>query len=263
MASSGTAIDSPGVCWVRRVIEGSVWFLDSERETQIRDWIKRHVPCLLDNDEHIMKRSRGTRVAAADGLVLKESTARASRSSIRFGLRRSAAERAARLSVRLAMAGIPTARPVAYCIERRLGFRRRDFLISEEITGRCRLTEWLRNHTLDDHARKDVVSRWGELMGAFHSAGFSNRDMKDANVLVTGSTGSLQFFVVDLDGVRRVRLFTRRRVLRDIWSIVRSLRKNNWPDELCRAWLLEAYNSSVPDRLRIDVLPAEFPGWPV
>ncbi len=230
------------------------WHVAGEQAGRLEKWLSAHFPGILTESENVLKKDKGSRVASAAGLVLKESTARKGRSMLRFGLRRSGARRAFTIGNELNAHGVPTPRPVAWATVRRFGLRERDYLVTEKVENACLLTEKLKTAGGDKTEREWIVRMLGRLLALFHCSGFSNRDMKDTNILVT-ENGGLKLWVVDLDGVRQKGMVTRTRAFRDFWPIVRSLAMYGWGDDCDKAAMLAAYNGAVPERLQLNRLP--------
>jgi len=231
------------------------WHVCCGYEDKLREWLSVYFPGVLAERNCQLKNEPGSRVAVARGLVIKESTVRKGRMPLRFGIRASGSRRAFCLGHRLVQRGIPTPRPVAWATVRYLGLRVRDFLVTEEIEGGRPLTDDLISGAENSAVRQQTLALLGRLLASFHHNGFSNRDMKHSNILVTGAR-DMRLWVVDLDGVRRRPVMTRRRVLRDFYRVLHSLGLYGWTTEADRRCLLTAYNADVPERLRIDELPA-------
>jgi len=102
------------------------------------------------------------------------------------------------------------------------------------------------------------MEAYGKLMADFHCHGYSNRDLKHENVMCSKETPWL-LQVVDLDGVHKKTLITRRRAGKDLFRIGDSLASLGWnhADEI--AAFFKAYNAKVPPRLRFRSFP--FNAW--
>ncbi|MFC1497591.1 lipopolysaccharide kinase InaA family protein [Verrucomicrobiota bacterium] len=233
---------------------GIKWHVSDNHFEFTAKWLSAHFPIILKDNKCLLKEDKGSRVAVADGLVIKESTARKGRSVFRFGLRRSGAYRAFRMGNELADFGLNTPRPVAWATIRCLGLRIKEYLITEEIADSHLLTETLKSKN-EEKEHAEIISKWGRLLAAFHVNGFSNRDMKDTNILVTRNEG-LKLWAVDLDGVRRRKKLKKRRIERDFWPIVRSLRMYGWIDDSDMSALLAGYNELASENLRLSSLPS-------
>jgi tRNA A-37 threonylcarbamoyl transferase component Bud32 len=234
-------------------IGGLAWNADARDAPRASAWLSVHFPAVLSDPSSLLKRDRGRLVAAADGLVLKQTTPRSAAAAPRFGLRPSGSRRAYESGRRLAAAGVRVPLPVAWATLRRAGLRARDLLLSEEIRGCRRLTAILQTAAADSRLRTAIVPALGELLASFHRNGFSNRDLKDGNVLVSGGDPP-ELWAVDLDGLCPAR----RRMgglRRDFRAILRSLGLYGWASAGDRALLLEAYNAHVPAALRLYALP--------
>jgi len=235
-------------------VSGVNWRLGSDDAVRVRAWLSAHFPAALEKPENLLKDDRGSRVATVDGLVLKESTARKGRSVVRFGLRRSGSRRAFRLGRRLAECGVSTPLPLAWATVRRFGLRLKDYLVTEHVESHVSLKDKLDKCRENADERRRLMELLGRLLASFHVNGFSNRDMKDTNILVVESANP-RLWAVDLDGVRRLRWITRRRAMRDFWPIVRSLKAHGYGDIGDQAGLLGGYGAVVPSRLRLDNFP--------
>ena len=202
----------------------------------------------------VMKEDQGSRVVAVSDWVIKENGPRKGRGMLRFGLRRSGARRAFVLAHMLLEHGIPTPEPMAWATCRRLRLRIRDCLITRRISDVEDLKSRCMRVTASKADRAHTLESLGRLMASFHANGFSNRDMKDANILCSLS-GPLKMWVVDLDGVRRWRSVSRNRARRDVWPIARSLGRVGWVTASDIKAFLAGYNATVPERLKLDRLP--------
>ena len=100
------------------------------------------------------------------------------------------------------------------------------------------------------------MEAYGNLMAAFHSHGYSNRDLKHENVMCSTEKPWL-LWVVDLDGVRKHLFVTRRRAGKDLMRVGKSLASLGWTNEAEINAFFEAYNSQVPARLRRHSFPEE------
>jgi tRNA A-37 threonylcarbamoyl transferase component Bud32 len=238
-------------------LAGATWRLRRDDLARTTAWLQAHFPEILERNENLLKDDTGSRVAAAEGLVVKESTARRGRSALRFGLRRSGARHAFRLGGELNALGISTPRPVAWATVRRLGLRVKDYFVAERVESCSPLKDTLDACRENAAARSQMLDLLGRLLASFHVNGVSNRDMKDTNILVNESGGT-RLWVVDLDGARKKRFVTRRRAMRDFWPIIRSLKTHGLGGEADRADLLRGYNAVVPERLRFKGFPASY-----
>ena len=232
------------------------WHASAASFPRAEAWLQRHFLSIFDRVDSLLKKDTGSRVAAADGFVIKESTARRGRSGVRFGMRRSGSLRAFRLGVELTRLGVRTPRPVAWATVRRLGIRMRDFLITEHVCAASSLSARFEECRRHAENRKRLMEALGHLLASFHVQGYSNRDLKDTNVLAGGDDGR-ELWAVDLDGVRRIRI-TRRRAIKDLWPIVRSLKMHGMGDANDKQNILNGYNSLSTLGLRMEELPGNY-----
>jgi hypothetical protein len=131
----------------------------------------------------------------------------------------------------LAEAGIATARPVAAVEERRFGCLERSFFFSEEIanaaTAGAYWNEKLR-HRQDGATRarrRLFLSELAALFKALHGQRIYHNDLKEANIMAvsSGSEDSVTFSLLDLEGVRRCSCLSRRRIVKNLVQIYRTL----------------------------------------
>ena len=107
---------------------------------------------------------------------------------------------------------------------------------------------WLARNVQDSAMKLKVMKAYGNLMAAFHSHNYSNRDLKHENVMCSKIDPAL-LQVVDLDGVRKHLFVSRRRAGRDLMRIGKSLASLGWTNEKEIAAFFEAYNRHVPPSL--------------
>lgn len=202
----------------------------------------------------ILKEYEGCRVSAVGGLVLKEYWPKPGWKGLRFAAAPSRARRSFVLSRKLLALGIPTAEPVAWAVRRRLLFNRAACNATREISGAERLTDWLTKHLSNPAAGTEVMKSYGRLMAMFHANAYSNRDFKHENVLCSSKSPS-ELRVVDLDGVARKLLVTRRRARKDLMRVGSSLAELGWNREPYVRAFFDGYNAAVPPRLEMRGFP--------
>ena len=225
-----------------------VWHVCAAAAVRLPEWLTRQER--EPTAARILKEAPGRRVLAAEGWVLKWSAPRQPSARWRFGLQPSAARRAFRLALELLRAGVPTAQPVAWATRRSGGLRREDFLITEELAGTEMLSARLHRYMASPAERVETLTALGHLAGALHRAGFTNRDLKDANLLCSRGE-PLRIWVTDLDGVRRWARVPARRAAADLGPLCHSLRCHGWlRDAGDAAALLAAYNARTQPRLQ-------------
>jgi len=143
----------------------------------------------------VLKPSRSSAVSAQDGFVLKRYNFRKWRNLFKDLFRGSKARRCFFRAMHLELAGIPTARPLAFAEQKCCGIPTRSYLLMEEIPQATSLFEWQGD-------RRRMIQSLARLVARLHDAGFIHRDLKEGNILFDGH-GEPHF--VDLDGVRYVR----------------------------------------------------------
>ena len=238
----------------RRQRHGKLWHVLPGEETRFAGWLDSRERAEAAPVARVLKAYAGCRVTAQAGMILKEYRPRDGRRGWRFGLRPSRTRRTFLMGRRLAACGIPTPTPIAWAVERRFGLRRADNGITAELEKTEPLTAWLQRQVSDPAMRALVMRAYGQLTAAFHRNGFFNRDLKHENVLCA-ITDPGQLWVVDLDGVRWRGWITRRRAARDLRRVGLSLAAEGWHSKSDVAAFFNAYNASVPARLRRDQFP--------
>ncbi len=239
--------------WKRCHVNGIVWRLSPF----VSDTMLDRLAVLRDERGDIagvelLKRDLCHVVKACDGLVLKKVTPRPGcLHGLRFALRPARFARACRYSLELRAAGVPVAEPLAYGQTVRFGLKTAELMVTRRIEEVGTLTHIL---TGDSSRREKLLEPYGTLLGMFHRNGFSNRDLKDGNVLCSRS-GDASLWVADMDGVRRCLRLSRFRSARDWWPIIRSLAVNDCADDESLARVLRGYNAAVPARLKWRNMP--------
>jgi hypothetical protein len=134
----------------------------------------------------------------------------------------------------LAEAGIPTVTPVASVEDRIYGMLRKSFFVSEEIAGAKTADRyWLeklqdRKDRETFRLRRAYLARLAGLFHALHARRIYHDDLKDANIMaVAGGNGrSVDFFLLDLEGVRRCSRLSYRRRVKNLVQLYRTLGKH-------------------------------------
>ncbi|MBL9076862.1 MAG: hypothetical protein JNL08_05130 [Planctomycetes bacterium] len=129
-----------------------------------------------------LRRGRRGAVWLGTGYAIKERDAGAARSLWRA-------------AYWLAYAGVPTAPPVALCLDRGRGF------VFSQNLAQPSLAHELAAGALDAGAVADAARSLGTAVGRLHAHGLRNRDLKFDNLV--RHPGRAQVCLVDLDGVRR------------------------------------------------------------
>jgi serine/threonine protein kinase len=83
----------------------------------------------------------------------------------------------------------------------------------KELTGAVDLGQW-------DGDRLQMIGRFGRMIGSLHRQGFTHRDLKPTNLLLTPDGSP---YLIDLDGLRRPGLVSRRRAVADLVKLGRRM----------------------------------------
>ncbi len=244
------------------------WDIYPEDSTEVEDWLDRFWPAVLADPQCLVKEDRTARVFICGGMVLKEYRRAQGITGWIAGCLRSRARRAFRAGRALRDAGIPVPDMLASATTRSAGSIHLEYLLTREVPDGKRLADLLQNPELTETTLNPIIDQLGELLGDLHRAGFSNRDLKGGNVLVTHADGVPDLCIVDLDGIRRMLAAGRRRIIRDFWPVLFSLALNRWDTEATRTRLLTAYHSRFPIDIDARLLPEvirsaipAMPGW--
>ncbi len=233
--------------WQSWLSNGVRWQLAPGAAAQLRGRLAVWHPLTGDAvNARVLKCDQRRLVSTLDGIVVKRMTPRSGPwHRGRFALRPSRARRACMHALDLRAAGLPVAEPLAYGATFRCGLRVAEMLVTRLIPDVAPLTVRLRN---GGPSRDEALTAYGALLGRFHCQGFSNRDLKDDNVLCSLSD-PVRLWVADMDGVRRIRRLTPFRCQRDGRVLMRSLMLCGCGNAACAGCVLAGYNSVVPERL--------------
>jgi tRNA A-37 threonylcarbamoyl transferase component Bud32 len=201
-----------GIAWTIRATDG---------DAELRAVLENPDSFLTDATLHF-KSSRNVTVAripraGKTGWVLRRLNYGKLSHRLRDSLRPTRAHRAFKSGLRLEEAGVPTARVLAAGEVRRLRWPLRSYLLTEEIPGAVTLTGLL----AQKHSQTRLaVRRLAEVLARLHDGGFSHRDLKAANMLFDDQ---LHAHLIDLDGLRRIRLAARSRAAGDLARLARDI----------------------------------------
>jgi tRNA A-37 threonylcarbamoyl transferase component Bud32 len=134
----------------------------------------------------------------------------------------------------LAESGIRTARPLAAVDSRSWGLLNKSFFLSEEIENGKTADRYWREDLLTikgkegSRRRREFLRELGELFASLHRQDVYHNDLKDANILVRrdASGSGEQFYLLDLEGIRRYRKLNRRRRIKNLVQLNRTLGKD-------------------------------------
>jgi hypothetical protein len=157
----------------------------------------------------------------------------------------------------LKSADISVARPLAAVESRRFGSLERSFFVSEEIErGKTVDAYWLKELAPIPgregyRNRRNFLRALARLLSQLHQQRIYHNDLKDANIVVRATApGNEKFFLLDLEGVRRCWYVSRRRRIKNLVQLNRTLGTLlSRTDKLC---FLDAYlgTSRMPYPIR-------------
>ena len=136
---------------------------------------------------------------------------------LRDFFRPSRAHRAFWSGLRLEKEGVATARVLAVCEVRQLGWPMRAYLLTEEISEARTLAQLCLSAAL---LPAGLEIRLADLLARLHNLALSHRDLKASNVLIDLQG---QPCLIDLDGVRRVWFGHRSRAVADLARLARDV----------------------------------------
>ena len=144
----------------------------------------------------------------------------------------SGAVKAMRGAGALKVAGIGTARPVAAVERRHWGMLTGSFYLTEEVAG-SRISNRYWSEELQPltgvmgiSRRRAFLRGLAELFAQLHAKNIYHNDLKDFNILVAPHAASGEsFFLLDLEGVRRYGQISRRRRVKNLVQLNRTLGK--------------------------------------
>ncbi len=147
----------------------------------------------------------------------------------------------------LAESGIRTAPPLAAIESRSWGTLNSSFFLSQEIENAKTADAYWREELLSLRGREGMERRtrflrgMGDLVRSLHKQAVYHNDLKDANILVRLDLagGAEQFYLLDLEGIRRHRKLNRRRRIKNLVQLNRTLGKYLRPADKIR--FLESY----------------------
>jgi hypothetical protein len=131
----------------------------------------------------------------------------------------------------LAESGVRTARPLAAVDSRSWGMLNRSFFLSEEIEDGKTADAYWQDELVPVSGKKGLLRRdrflrgLGSLFRSLHQQNVYHNDLKDANILVRrDSSGDAEnFYLLDLEGIRRYRRLNRRRRVKNLVQLNRTL----------------------------------------
>ena len=223
------------------------------------DKLLRDPKCRIVKDQKKIKVGRVTVhiAGAVRSLYIKRYNAFSLRYKLLSPFFHSGAWRALRGAAVLAEAGIPSAEPLAAVEVRVVGILQGSFFVTEEIAGAITSdTYWVED--LGNRAgragfrkRRLFLSELAALFHNLHARATYHNDLKDANIMARSSDDSenVEFFLLDLEGVRRCRYLSGRRKVKNLIQIYRTLGRHlSRPQQL---FFLKRYIKPAPNDRQI------------
>ena len=131
------------------------------------------------------------------------------------------AEREFRAMQDFCRAGLPSARPVAWCEVRGQGREPGSWFVSREVEGATTVAQELARHSPDGPAVVALAERLIDLVVELHQHPFWHRDLHAGNILLAGNG---RLVIIDLHSMWRVPVLRRRHRLENLARLIFSLR---------------------------------------
>ena len=189
--------------------------------------------CQIIKDQRKIKIGRLTLTICGQPrtLYVKRYNAFSLRYKLASPFRNSRALRSLRGASILRAAQIPSALPVAAVENRKNGTLTKSFFLTEEIAGGETSDAFWRARLLSLEGSGGILLRrrfLAELAGLFrtlHDRRIYHNDLKDANIFAAGDadTNDFRFVLLDLDGVARLKHLSRRRKIKNLVQLNRTL----------------------------------------
>jgi len=184
---------------------------------------------LTRRDCHLVKLQRKVVVGRLGDLWVKRYNVFAWRVAVASLGRPSPARRAWRAARALARLGFATPEVVASVEFRRAGLLTRSFLLTRTVEGAVPAdVRWQAILAEPDarrrrRGRRALAAALGDLFRRLHAAGVYHADLKDANILVGGPLESPACVLLDLERVHLGRTVSRRRRVKNLVQLARTL----------------------------------------
>lgn len=124
----------------------------------------------------------------------------------------------------LARAGFRTPAPVAAVEYRRRGMLTKSFFLTTDVEGAVPADRyWWDLRQAPARERRRFIAELAGLFAALHAAGVYHNDLKDANVLVRHGPAGHECYLLDLECVRRGPRVSRRRRVKNLVQLHRTL----------------------------------------
>ena len=179
-------------------------------------------------------------------LYVKRYTVHAWRVALGSLGRASPARRAFEAARRLAALGFGVPAVVAAVEDRRRGLLRRSFFLTHEVAGGVTADRYWHQLAGRPAERRRFARVLGDLYRRLHTAGVYHNDLKDVNVLVRDGATGPELVLLDLERVRFGRIPGRRRRVKNLVQLERTLGRT--APAAARVRLLHAYLGAGVDR---------------
>ena len=169
----------------------------------------------------------------------------------------SPARRSIASAAKLLKEGFATARPIAAVEFRRWGLLIKSFYVSEEIPRAKTIADYWREDLLPLKGIEGRLKRLATLRSlaylfkALHERGIYHNDLKASNILAVdrGTTSEEIFSLIDLQGVRKCFYVSKRRRIKNLAQINRTLGRQLTRTE--KLFFIKAYyHDSIVDRIK-------------
>ena len=192
--------------------------------------------CLVIKDQKKIKVGRiSLNIAGAQRTIyVKKYNAFSLRYKLLSIFGQSGARRSLNGAVVLHRGGIATPKPLAAVEKRFCGILGDNFFVSEEIAGgKTANAYWVQS--VEQHKggegfrhRRAFLSRLAALFHALHAQQIYHNDLKDANIMAVGNGTheAIEYFLLDLEGVKHCLRLSRRRRVKNLVQLYRTLGKH-------------------------------------
>lgn len=195
----------------QRIVVGRVTWLTRAPDDVLMPVLRDPESFLSDRSQYIKSSKVVTIIRVPPNFILRRLNYGKLLHRLRDSIRSSRAVRALIASTWLEAANIPTPRAFAAGEARSLLFPRAAYLITEEIGSARTLASLFAG-------KQRIPSGLPELIARLHNRGLSHRDLKWTNILFDEKFSP---WLIDLDGVRRLKLVGDSRAREDLLSLAR------------------------------------------
>jgi serine/threonine protein kinase len=232
----------------------SIWIHRGLEETSIVDRLANPDRLFIEDGCVVLKDQKKIKVGRIPidvygqrrSVYIKRYNAFSLRAKVMSIFNRSGGVRSLQGAAILKRAGISTAMPVAAVESRCCGMVMKSFYISEEIVDGMTSDRYWQSIAKDSQRvfrRRRFLESLAAIFKMLHRRGVYHNDLKDANILVVSDKEKMSFFLLDLEGVRLYTNLNRRRRVKNLVQLNRTLgRLIRGTDKL---YFLKVYLGSV------------------